>query len=145
MNIRLSLAALVLVAGPVLADDAALLLCRQIGEPVPRLACYDAVVIAPRAPSQTLPQRAAAAFGLTGKSVEVDPGSVESTVVGEFEGWSPNGKIRLANGQVWQVIDGSNAAVYLKAPKVVVRRGALGGYVMEIAGTNRSPRVQRTE
>lgn len=68
-----------------------------------------------------------------------------SSLPGLFQGWGPNARLRLANGQVWQVVDGSSAALYLRDPAVTVRRAALGSYLMEIAGTNHAPRVRRVE
>jgi hypothetical protein len=43
-----------------------------------------------------------------------------------FEGWRPNERIRLANGQVWQIADDSSSLLQRRDPKVTVRRGALG-------------------
>ena len=64
---------------------------------------------------------------------------------GDFEGWGPTTRIRLANGQVWQVADGSSAALYLRSPRVTVKRAPLGGYVMEFEGSNRTAKVRRLE
>ncbi len=71
--------------------------------------------------------------------------AIESHVPGRFDGWGPNASIRLANGQVWQIADGSSGAHWIENPKVRVRRGALGAFYLEIEGTNRSPRVTRIQ
>jgi hypothetical protein len=71
--------------------------------------------------------------------------TMESTIPGRFEGWGPNSRFKLANGQVWQVVDGSSAIVYRDSPKVVVRRGMMGGFFLEIENSNRSPRVRRIQ
>ena len=62
-----------------------------------------------------------------------------------FEGWGPTSRIRLTNGQVWQVTDGSSAPLSLQSPRVTVKRALLGGYVMEFEGSNRTARVRRVE
>lgn len=128
--------------------------CRAIADAAARLACYDALVDAglaaarPAAPvaapaAAPPPAAAAAEFGLSGTARSLQ--AVTSSLPGLFQGWGPNARLRLANGQVWQVVDGSSAALYLRDPAVTVRRAALGSYLMEIAGTNHAPRVRRVE
>jgi hypothetical protein len=126
--------------------------CRAIADAAARLACYDALVdagtaaagaAAPMAAPAPAPAAAAADFGLSGTARSLQ--AVTSSLPGLFQGWGPNARLRLANGQVWQVVDGSSAALYLHDPAVTVRRAALGSYVMEIAGTNHAPRVRRVE
>jgi hypothetical protein len=72
-----------------------------------------------------------------------EPDAIESQLTGLVEGWGPRSLFKLANGQVWQVIDGSSAVLYLKDPKVKIRRGAMGTFVLEIDGTNETARVNR--
>ena len=93
------------------------------------------------APAQ--PATPDAAFGLESRSPAVQ--EIVSRIDGLFEGWDPRSRIRLANGQVWQVIDGSTAAVGLRSPRVTVRRAALGSFMMDIEGLTRAPRVRRVE
>ncbi len=134
-------------AGVCAADDG-LRRCRAIAEAQPRLACYDALPLSattpPAAPPAPTPPAAAAAerFGLP--QVEDDI-RIESRFVGRFEGWSPRERLRLANGQVWQVVDDSRGTYWLDSPRVVVRRGALGSFVMEIEGAKALIRVRRVE
>ena len=93
------------------------------------------------APART----AEAAFGLPEAK---RPGSVDSVVssVGpSFSGWGPNTRIRLANGQVWQVVDGTSVALPEGSRKVSVKRGALSSYYLDFEGLNTSPRVRRVE
>ena len=73
------------------------------------------------------------------------PPTMESTIPGHFEGWGPGERIKLANGQVWQVVDDSRAYFNVDNPRVVVRRGMLGGFFLEIENSNRSPRVRRVQ
>jgi hypothetical protein len=88
---------------------------------------------------------AAASFGLTAPAPDAAINKIESSINGLFEGWRPNSRIRLANGQVWQVTDDSARSLDLNNPKVAVRRGALGAFYLEIDGTNFSPRVRRVQ
>ena len=144
------------------ADDDALRRCRALGEAPARLACYDALPLAPlpgalgappavaalgqRAAPPVAPAPAAKSgeesFGFEGRSATQE---VSSSIAGIFEGWDRRTRFRLANGQVWQVIDDSSAAYYLRDPKVVVRRAALGSFMMEIEGARQAPRVRRVE
>jgi hypothetical protein len=162
----LSLAAVatLAVAAPLAhADPAGLQRCRGISDATQRLACYDALPItaAPAAPAASgaganTPSLAASApvaaaskvdeFGLEDKRAAANQlPTVESSITGRFEGWGPNSRITLANGQVWRVSDDSSATLYLDNPKVVVRRGLLGAFYLEVDGTNRSPKVKRVK
>jgi hypothetical protein len=148
----LSLLPLLSVSGAALADDAAILKCRALGETQARLACYDRIPVGTQpaaastaavaaAPAATAEQR----FGLEQvKRKEAEPQSIESTIEGNFDGWEPGAQIRLANGQVWRVVDGSSAVLSpMKNPKVKVTRNMLGTLFLEIEGTNHSPKVRR--
>jgi hypothetical protein len=149
------------VAAPALAQPAgSLKACRAITESAARLACYDALPLptdAPAAPRSAAPAQAAAvagkqapanpasSFGLEAKAAQSAPDAIDSHIEGRFEGWEAKSRIRLANGQVWQVTDGSQGVLNLDSPKVRVRKGMFGAFYMDIEGTNRSPRVRRVE
>jgi len=160
--------AAVALPAPVLADDAGLRRCRAITQSAARLACYDALPLgtalppgaaarpapglppAPPAAARTPPPAKAAAserFGLEYKAAKPadDLETIATHIPGHFEGWRPNMHIRLANGQVWQVIDDSTRFMSLENPKVVVRRGMLGAFFLDIENDNRSPRVRRIQ
>ncbi|TFW32872.1 hypothetical protein [Massilia horti] len=141
---------LLFVSGAAFADDTALTKCRTLPDAASRLACYDAIPTGPAsapAPAQTVEKN----FGLkpvakpATKPVE-ETNSIESTIVGDFDGWSSNARIKLANGQVWRVVDGSEA--YLPGatnPKVKIVRNMFGTLFLKIEGTNQSPKVRREE
>jgi hypothetical protein len=151
-----AIALLLLAAAPALADDAGLLKCRTIKDASARLACYDALQV-PAAPpksaaapsaapqAQPAPSTTPEQFGLERKLAFTQLEAIESTIPGRFEGWGPNENIRLANGQVWQVVDDSKGYHSIDNPKARVRRGALGAFYLEIEGINRSPRVRRLQ
>ena len=147
------------------ADDTAVRGCRAIPDSLGRLACYDALPlgVTPAAPPKAAPQqspfrpqlsqpRATPApvptenFGLEHKARPADElATIESYIPGRFEGWRPGVRINLANGQVWQVTDDTSRYVVLDNPKVVVRRGVMGAFFLDIEGDNRSPRVRRVQ
>ncbi len=143
-------------------DPAALRQCRALADTAARLACYDAiplpaVPVVPAAAPVARPATPVAApvaltapapvpeaqFGLPTPADRVQ--EIVTRYDGLFEGWRPDERIRLANGQVWQVVDGSSGVYNLKSPKVTIRRGALGRFVLDIEGANKTPTVRRTE
>lgn len=148
-----TLAPLLLLSSAALADDAALLRCRGIVDAAARLACYDAL---PLTGSEAKAGQAEASarnvpptpeqFGMEAKSAP-PPGlpAIESQIPGRFEGWQPNTSIRLANGQVWQVTDGSSRVYDVNNPKVTIARGFLGAFYLNLEGDNRTVRVRRIQ
>jgi len=142
----LPLAVLLLASGSALADDAALLKCRAIADVAARVACYDAIpvgVATPAAPAARPEEN----FGLEAvKQREAQPSSIRSTVVGEFEGWGPGSQIRLANGQVWRIIDGSEAVLPRRSEvQVSIERNMFGTIFLRVDGTNSSAKVRRVQ
>ena len=131
--------------------------CRKIADSQQRLSCYDALspptAAGVNAPASTAaapaPAPAAAGsadgFGLPVAARASEAQAVSSRLARELEGWGPNQLIQLANGQLWQVVDGSSGVLQAENQRVLVRRGALGTYFMEFEGLNRSPRVKRVQ
>lgn len=164
MNItfwRLVPCGLLVLAPLAAAQSDALEKCRAEREPMRRLACYDAIPSRPAAtapatpampaapavaaatPPAAAPLSADAAFGLP-TAAETLP-FIESRIAGLVQGWDTRTRFKLANGQVWQVEEGSSSGLYLQDPTVRVRRGFAGAYYLELKGTNRSPRVRRLQ
>jgi hypothetical protein len=140
MSLRIPLLlALLGATGAALADDAALLACRNLADGAARLACYDAI------PAGNRPAAAAAqSFGLEQKKPEEPARSIESTIVGTVSGWGPATLFTLANGQVWKVVDSSSADLApVSNPSVKIVRNMFGTMFLEIEGTNASPKVRR--
>lgn len=145
-------------AGAALADDGAILKCRALPAGDARLACYDAIQVgvAAAAPAQAaaVPAQAAPAataeqrFGLEqvkpAAAPAGEPKSIASTIEGNFSGWGPSTLFKLANGQVWRVVDGSSAEL---APasnqKVRIVRNLFGTTFLEVEGSNNSAKVRR--
>ncbi len=138
-------------ASLVQASDAELLRCRQITDASQRLRCYDALpVVAPAAPAAAVaPTRPTGPtpdnFGLEGRGIGTRVEAIETSIVGNFDEWGPNYRFNLANGQVWQVVDGSIGFRASSDSRVKIRRGMLGTFYLELVGTNRSPKVQRVQ
>lgn len=134
------------ISGSALADDAGILRCRGIAAASARLACYDALVV-PAAATKAAAGKPAAqpGFGLESRAVPGTVDAIESYIPGRFEGWEANTKLKLANGQVWQIIDSSSRYLPLNNPKVVIRRGVFGAFYLEFEKSNYSPRVKRVQ
>lgn len=157
MNVLSKLAVLPLLpllcaSGAARADDGAMLKCRAIADIPARVACYDAIPLDARpgtprvivaAPARTAEQ----SFGIEQvKKPEPKVNSIESTIPGSFSGWGPGSQIRLANGQVWRVVDNSSADLMpVNDPKVKIVRNVIGTMFLEIEGTNNSPKVRRVQ
>lgn len=145
------------------ATEEAFASCRSINDPAARLACYDALPVvpaprgggaapgatrhsaAPTVPAVTSPGNEAARFGLPMTQAPAPLESIESRIAGHFDGWYPGTRIRLENGQVWQITDGTSRFANVDRPKVTVKRGALGSFFLDIEGVNPAPRVRRVE
>lgn len=140
--------ALLAVTTSAFAAEDALLRCRQNTVAALRLACYDAIdVAAMPVVAKPVAARPAAEFGLPPAPAarKAQEEAIDTMVTAEFEGWSPNDIIQLANGQKWRVTDTSNVYVGPGARKVRVRRGPLGGFYMDFEGISQSPRVKRIQ
>ena len=107
--------------------------------------------VRPTAPPTSANSRPAAeaqaSFGFESRRRTADepPDHVLTSYKGAFLGWGPNEKIALANGQIWQIADGSQTAYDVKNPVVRIMRGAFGSFFMEIEGVSHSPKVRRVQ
>ena len=141
---------LLLLSGAALADDAAILKCRSLADTGARLACYDAIQVGAKpavAAAVAAPVRKEENFGIeVKKQREAEPQSITSTIPGDFQGWGPGSQIRLANGQVWRVIDGSEAVLpRMRDPKVTIERNLFGTLFLKVEGSNNSAKVRRVQ
>lgn len=126
--------------------------CRLQADAASRLRCYDAMSLPGGAPAAAAPPAAPAAEAVAKFGQEaLKPAAgtppalkqVESRIRGKFQGWTPNKRIELENGQVWRVADDSEALYELQDPKVIVHRGLFGSYFLEIEGVPFQVRVVR--
>ena len=141
---------LLLLSGAALADDAAILKCRSLADTSARLACYDAIQVGTKpavAAAIAAPVRKEENFGIeVKKQREAEPQSITSTIPGDFQGWGPGSQIRLANGQVWRIIDGSEAVLpRMRDPKVTIERNLFGTLFLKVEGSNNSAKVRRVQ
>jgi hypothetical protein len=145
---------LLALTGPASGQDIALQRCRVIVETAARVSCYDALADsrakAPAAPAASVAPVAdvpaakpANGFGLPQRTAEAQ--EVRSSVGADFAGWGPGQTIKLANGQVWQIADGSTMVMPRGTRAVAVRRGLFGAFHLEIEGLNTAPKVRRLE
>lgn len=140
--------------------------CRSIPDAAARLACYDALPLAPGvSAAPPLPRAGTTAAGAAAAGAAV-PGTADaaqaafgredtaagrvdaitSSLPGAFEGWGSRQLFRLANGQVWQLIETGTAYYPTRQnPGVTVRRAALGSFLMTIEGVSHVLRVRRVE
>ena len=162
MKNTLTLTVLLLAANAALADDAAVRQCRTLPDATSRLACYDAMPLgqgrtaaAPAAAAVSAPATPAAAaaqaqagFGreTIARKAEAEITAIDSTVEGDFAGWGPNTRFKLANGQVWRIVDGSAADLApARNQKVRIERNRFGTMFLSVAGSNHSAKVRRVE
>lgn len=142
-----------LLSGAMMAASAhatdAILKCRTLADGPARLACYDAIdVKAQPAPAARSKEES---FGMnpalpTAPKRKEEAKSVTSTIEGSFDGWGPGAQIKLANGQVWRVVDGSEVALpSARNPKVSIERGMLGAFYLQVEGSNNTARVTRVK
>ncbi|MFG6414231.1 hypothetical protein ACG02S_10000 [Roseateles sp. DC23W] len=155
--------ALVASVGAASAQVDGLQRCRAVSDTHARLACYDALadarpvpsappapLAAPAAPVVPTPAatsavKSADTFGLPFARPVGEPQTLQSSVDADFAGWRPNQRIKLANGQIWQITDGSSVSLPRGERKVSVRHGMFGSFHLDIEGLNTSPKVKRIE
>jgi len=75
-----------------------------------------------------------------GTAIEYE--TVETSLSGDFAGWSTGTLFTLSNGQRWRVTSGSYVAPRDSAPrKVRIVSGVLGSFFLEIEGVRSRPKV----
>jgi len=77
------------------------------------------------------------------EGIALDVKRIESRYVGSFEGWSGDTIFELENGQVWQQSQSGRLVYRAQDPKIVIKRGMLGGYYLSVDDVNRRVRVKR--
>ena len=115
---------LLVLASPALADDDALMECRQIEDAEARLACFDAYVDARFLTVEQIKQEEAVVVTDISKTA------------------SKKLTITLENGQVWRQVDSKTIRLGV-GDAVVLRSKSLGSFMLSKEGSNRSIRVKR--
>ncbi len=67
---------------------------------------------------------------------------IESSISGEFKGWTGDTIFKLANGQIWQQSSYAYMYVYMYAPAVMIFSSA-GGHEMQVDGVSERIPVRR--
>lgn len=70
---------------------------------------------------------------------------IESTLVGDFEGFGKGRRFVLANGQEWEQIDATSLTGHRATPGVKIRPGLAGVWYLQVEGYNTSPKVRRVK
>ncbi len=72
--------------------------------------------------------------------------AIESSLVGEFNGFSEGRKYTLENGQVWEQVEPASLAGVRKTnPKVSIKPGLFNNWFMRIDGYNTTAKVRRVK
>ena len=74
---------------------------------------------------------------------EVPREAITARIDGPFSGWRAGSDIRLANGQVWRIIDGSLYTERVDAPAVRIEPGLLGAWYLKVDGQTNRAKVRR--
>ncbi len=162
--VPISILLLMAVPAASLADEFIdeLMVCRDLPSDEARLICYDAAMDRDKqrdglrpAPSST-PQATTEIsqeefFGKSGDEVQRTVEKASGTErIEKLEArvtrlqWSSSGKfvVKLDNGQVWRQIDTGDLRLS-EGDTVVIRKAALGSFMMQKSGSKRSNRVKR--
>lgn len=70
--------------------------------------------------------------------------AIESSIVGQFNGFAKGRQYTLENGQVWEQIEvASLEGVRKTDPKVTIKPGIMNNWFLKIAGYNTTAKVRR--
>jgi hypothetical protein len=133
--------------------------CSKLDKDKDRLDCFDTVAayykqhkvpqnsidsVIPTKSSDTLVLSKEGTFGKSTSEI-TDIDKIESTIVGDFNGWIKGAIITLANGQKWQVTSSSKGYTKLTNPKVEIERGFWDSFNMKVEGLNSKAKVKRLD
>lgn len=71
---------------------------------------------------------------------------IESTLVGDFDGFGKGKRFVLANGQEWEQTEpASLSGVHLQSPKVRIKPGVAGAWYLQVGNYNTQAKVRRVK
>jgi|TARA_B110000495_G_C22990956_1_gene583525 hypothetical protein len=73
----------------------------------------------------------------------IEPEEINTSVVGVFNGWSGETEFTLQNGQVWKQSGNGMLTAKIDSPKIRIRKGLFGSYILNVEGFNSSIKVKR--
>lgn len=76
---------------------------------------------------------------------EVAREAITARIDGPFSGWRTGSDIRLANGQVWRVVDGSLYTAARDSPAVRIEPAAFGSWTLTVDGQTNRAKVRRVK
>ena len=77
------------------------------------------------------------------RSRNIQPDLIRSRIDGTFKGWSGKTRFKLENGEIWQQRQSSTYMTTLESPEVVIRKGRMNFYTMEVPAIGRKVHVKR--
>ena len=80
-----------------------------------------------------------------GKVIENEANEISSRISGEFNGWTGDTQFRLENGQIWKQSGNGFLKVSMNNPKVKIKEGTFGGYILSVEGYNSKVKVKRVK
>jgi hypothetical protein len=134
------LAATLAATAATAADDSPLARCAAMADATARLDCYDALAGRPAADAAP-----GDAFGLPPPPPPPEPDSVSARLVAAPKSWARGVAVKLDNGQTWK-LTGDDRAYYPDLPadaEVVITKGVIGGYWLEVVPVRRRFKVKR--
>ena len=89
----------------------------------------------------TVASNSESSFGKTENLSE--PEEINSRILGVFNGWSGETTFELENGQIWKKSGNGFLSANVNNPKINIKKGALGSFILSVEGFNSSIKVKR--
>jgi len=82
-------------------------------------------------------------FGLEKSPLELGGEELTSVAQGTFSRWERGQKVRLANGQVWEITNSTGVYYPVSDPKVTIKKGLFSAFYLHVDGISKSLKVRR--
>jgi hypothetical protein len=80
-----------------------------------------------------------------GKVIENEANEISSKIIGQFTGWDGDTEFKLENGQIWRQSGNGFLKVSMNNPKVKIKEGTFGGYILSVEDYNSRVKVRRVK
>lgn len=75
---------------------------------------------------------------------ESDRANIESSIVGDFNGWSGQNVFQLANGQIWKQVEMKTFYIpSRKNPNITIKPKSMGSWMLYVEGFGTGTKVKR--